>query len=210
MVRQIVCFGDSNTWGYDPLDGTRLPHQDRWTTVMAAQLGNTFHVIPEGLNGRTTVFEDPVEPGRNGLDHLVACLGTHHPVDAIVFMLGTNDTKYRFHLNASDIALGMKRLVKTVRAGDYGPDGNPVRIGIIAPAVVNEWVMDGPFLNAHPISVKLGAEYRALARELHCAFFDASEHVYCGMPDGIHLDAEQHRKLGLLLADWVQNDLFSD
>lgn len=202
-VRQILCYGDSNTWGFDPIDGSRHPYGVRWTSVLARLLGPAYHVIPEGMNGRTTVYEDPVEPGRNGLEYLHPCLVTHQPLDAVVIMLGTNDTKSRFGLLSVDIALGMKRLVKTVLAGTYGPDGHAPKVGIIAPPHVNEWVTEGPFTGAYERSVGIAREYRLVAEELGCPFMDAADYVYCGMPDGIHLNAESHGKLGAAVADWI-------
>lgn len=185
-----------------------MPYGQRWTSIVAEKLGAGYRIIPEGLNGRTTVFEDPVEAGRNGLDYLHPCLVTHHPVDAVVFMLGTNDTKHRFGLFAVDIALGMKRLVKTVLAGGYGPEGKPPKIGIIAPPVVNEWIMDGPFLGSHEISIKLAREYQLVAREFGCAFLDTGEHIFCSMPDGIHIDSPSHALLGAMVAEWIGRELF--
>lgn len=209
MEHQLLCFGDSNTWGFDPATGSRLPYAQRWTSVMASRLGPGWHVIAEGMNGRTTVFEDPIEPGRKGLDYLIPCLVTHQPLDVVLIMLGTNDTKYRFSLQASDIAQGMRRLVRTVLATDCGIAGRPECIGIIAPVPINEWVLEGPFFQAHQTSKKLGAEYRQVAKEFGCAFFDAGEHLYCGMPDGIHLNPAQHENLGQLLADWVTDSFGS-
>jgi lysophospholipase L1-like esterase len=206
-TRQILCFGDSNTWGFNPENGERHPYNVRWTSVMEKAMGSSYRIIVEGMNGRTTVFEDPVEPGRSGLDYLVPSLVSHKPLDAVLFMLGTNDTKYRFGLLAVDIALGMKRLVKTIQAGDYGISGETPKIGIIAPPQVNEWVEEGPFTGAHEISVRLAHEYRLVAKELDCAFFDASEHVFCKIPDGIHLDGEAHEILGKKIADWVEKTL---
>lgn len=202
-TRQILCFGDSNTWGFNPENGERHPYDVRWTSVMEKALGSSYRIIVEGLNGRTTVFDDPVEPGRNGLDYLIPCLVSHKPLDAVVIMLGTNDTKHRFGLLAVDIALGMKRLVKTIQAGDYALGGKIPSVGIIAPPQVNEWIEEGPFTGAYESSVRLAQEYQLIADELGCAFLDASEHVFCKMPDGIHLDAEAHGILGKKVAEWV-------
>lgn len=205
--KQILCFGDSNTWGFNPENGERYPYDVRWTSVMENVLGKSYKIIPEGMNGRTTVFEDPVELGRNGLDYLIPCLGSHQPLDAVIIMLGTNDTKHRFGLLAVDIALGMKRLVKTIKSGSYGRNGRVPSIGIIAPPQVNEWVEEGPFTGANEISVRIPHEYRIVAEEFGCVFLDAGEYVYCKMPDGIHLNAESHEILGRKVAEWVEKDL---
>ncbi len=92
-MKTVLCFGDSNTWGYDP-DASlaspfpiRHPHDVRWTGVLARELGAGWRVIEEGQNGRTTVFEDPHTPHRKGLDYLPAALESHKPLDAVVLML---------------------------------------------------------------------------------------------------------------------------
>src|SRR5664279_2300710 len=99
----IVAYGDSNTWGYDPAAGARFAPEQRWTGVMATALGAGFKVIEEGLNGRTTVFDAPIEPYRNGLAYLPPCLLSHAPFDLILIALGCNDLKQRFGLSPGDI-----------------------------------------------------------------------------------------------------------
>lgn len=207
MVRSILCYGDSNTWGYDPMTGNRLSYESRWTSVLAKELGRGYLIIPEGLNGRTTVFDDPIEEGRNGVHYLVPCLNTHRPLDAVILMLGTNDTKYRFHMHASDIAMGMRRLVRTISAGECGTDGKLPRIGIIAPVPVSESLHDGPFAGSHAIAVGLSEAYRAVALESGSAFLDAQAVVSQPGYDGVHLDAVAHVALGQAVARWVTQDL---
>ena len=103
-MRTVLCYGDSNTWGYDPATRERFPPHVRWTGVLATRLGAEYRVVEEGLNGRTTRWDDPIELGRNGLITLRPCIDSHRPLDLIIIMLGTNDLKRRFGLSASDIA----------------------------------------------------------------------------------------------------------
>ena len=105
----ILCFGDSNTHGYNPKDTTRFEKNIRWTGILQNLLGEKDYVIEEGLSGRTTVFEDPINEGLCGLNYIVPCLMTHEPVDLLIIMLGTNDTKERFGANADVISLGLTR-----------------------------------------------------------------------------------------------------
>ena len=111
----ILCFGDSNTWGYVPVEKRRYTEAERWTGLMAAALGNEFHVIEEGLNGRTTAFTDYLEPYRNGLDNVAPCILSHAPLDFIIVMLGTNDTKPRFSVSSGEITEGMSNLIRKLR-----------------------------------------------------------------------------------------------
>ena len=100
-MKTILCYGDSNTYGYDPSNGFRYPKNVRWTGVLADLLGPEFTVIEEGCNGRTTVFDDPLEGWKNGLDYLKPCLNSHKPIDLVILMLGSNDLKDIFHASAA-------------------------------------------------------------------------------------------------------------
>ena len=124
----IVAFGDSNTWGYDPATGGRFPRAQRWPSVLQRELGPDFEVIAEGLNGRTTVHDDPIEPYRCGADALPPCLMSHAPVDLVILALGCNDLKKRFSVSAFDIAEGAGRLIFLARAYGQGPNGRPPKI----------------------------------------------------------------------------------
>lgn len=111
MEKNILCFGDSNTYGYSPEGTGRYPRQERWTGILAQRLGPAYRILEEGLCGRTTVWEDPIEGDKCGIRHLPSCIASHTPLDLVIIMLGTNDFKQRFHVTASDIALSMERLV---------------------------------------------------------------------------------------------------
>jgi lysophospholipase L1-like esterase len=94
-VKTIVCFGDSNTWGYVPgSNGERFPREVRWPRRLQAALGEEYEVIAEGLSGRTATVERPDAEGRNGLPYLLPCLHSHAPVDLVVIFLGTNDVNF--------------------------------------------------------------------------------------------------------------------
>jgi len=116
MKKHIVCFGDSNTHGYcactENGDSGRFSEEERWTCLLQKRLGDDFLVLEEGLSGRTGVFDDPLTEGLSGLSMIMPVLNTHEPVDLLIIMLGTNDTKDRFGANAECIAIGMQRLIK--------------------------------------------------------------------------------------------------
>ena len=113
-LKEVLCYGDSNTWGYNPITKERYEKDERWTGVLQNALGNDYHVIEEGLNGRTTVWDDPIEGFKNGKTYLIPCLETHKPLDLVIIMLGTNDLKKRFSLSAYDIAQGAGVLIDVV------------------------------------------------------------------------------------------------
>jgi lysophospholipase L1-like esterase len=198
-MKTILCYGDSNTWGYDASTQGRFPPEIRWPKVLQRELADGFDVIPEGLNGRTTVWPDPVEGEyKSGKTYLTACLESHHPIDLVVILLGTNDLKHRFGQSAADIARGAAALAQIVMTSAFGPGGSAPKVLLVAPAPTV--VGDGPFADmfagADEKSRDLGKHYGALAAELGCAFLDAGQVIVSTKLDGIHLDAGEQVKLG--------------
>jgi lysophospholipase L1-like esterase len=203
----VLCYGDSNTWGADPNDGPRFGLDSRWPGVLASLLAGEARIIEEGLNGRTTLREDPYSPGRNGLTYLVPCLDTHAPIDVLVIMLGTNDLKVTFGLPASEIAAGAATLVEVALLSGCGPDDGPPKVLLVAPpalAPANDAMEVWGFEGAHERNAALPRLYRAAAARSGVAFLDASSIVTADPADGIHLSADSQRKLGYAVASAVR------
>ncbi len=201
-MADIVAFGDSNTWGYDPATGTRFAPQTRWTGVMAAALGAGHRVIEEGLNGRTTVFVDPIEPDRRGADYLPPCLRSHAPLDLLIIALGCNDMKARFNVSAAEIAYGAERLVMLALAEPVGPKGRPPRVLLVAPPPVAKLTgFADMFRGAEPKSRDLARRYAEVAERRGVGFVDAGQFIHCSDLDGIHYEADQHAVLGRAMAE---------
>jgi lysophospholipase L1-like esterase len=204
----ILVYGDSNTWGYDPATGTRFPPDVRWTGVMQNELGTAFKVIEEGLSGRTSVIDDPIEPYRSGIAYLPACLLSHAPLDLIILYLGSNDLKNRFSLSAGEIALGVERLVALTKSYPVGPDGRVPDVILVAPAPVAELTaLAEIFAGAQRKSREFGVQFRAVAAAHNVGFFDAGEHIHCSPLDGLHYEAKEHGKLGRAMAAAVKDRL---
>ena len=212
MKKHIICFGDSNTHGYcaDPGDcadgGGRFNENERWTKLLQKSLGGEFEVIEEGLSGRTTCFEDPIQEGLRGLDYLTPCLKSHEPVDLLILMLGTNDCKERFGASAYCISLGLARLVKKARTTECWGGKTP-NILVIAPVPMGEGVMQSPAAaSMGPGSVEksrlLAGYYQQQCGLLGCHFLDA-EGCQCNRIDYMHLTKEGHRQLAQRLAEVV-------
>lgn len=210
----ILCFGDSNTWGYDPAASAlspvprRHPAPRRWTGVLAAALGPGWEVIPAGQNGRTTVFEDPHHPGRCGRVALPIFLETYQPLDLVVLMLGTNDLKTVFHAPPGEIAAGAAALVRLVRQSAAGPGGAPPQVLLVCPPTVASLehlpALAEKFADAAARSRRLPECFRAVAEQLGCAFLDAQPLVVPSPLDGLHFDAASHRRLGEAVAQAVR------
>jgi lysophospholipase L1-like esterase len=206
-VKNIVCFGDSNTWGYDPHSGGRYPAQVRWPGALRLALGSSFYVIEEGLGGRTTVWDDPVEPFRRGIDYLSPCLMSHAPLDLLILLLGTNDTKPRFSASAHDIGRGMERLVRLAQLSETGPGGQPPQVLVIAPPHIlplQGTPFSEEFAGAEAKSLALATEYAQVAAARGAHFLDAAQHIVCSPLDAVHWSADAHHTLGAVVAETVR------
>jgi lysophospholipase L1-like esterase len=216
----ILCYGDSNTWGYDPdaTAGAPFPMRHaraiRWTGVLAAQFGADFHIIEEGQNGRTTVHDDPTaDASRNGREHLPVALESHKPLDAVVLMLGTNDLKTFLNLPAQDIANGAALLVRMLLRSDAGPRGNAPRILLVCPPAIGDHApvpdLAARFAGAREKSLLLPALYESVAAQHGIGFLNGQLHAKPSPRDGIHLDAASHAALGAAIADSLRRLLAS-
>ncbi|MGN7291288.1 SGNH/GDSL hydrolase family protein [Rhizobium sp. SAFR-030] len=199
-MRSVLAYGDSLTWGYDPSSLSRHAYEDRWPNVLQVALGPSVNVIAEGLNGRTTAYDDHLaDCERNGAKLLPSILETHAPLDLVILMLGTNDLKRGPAGSAFAAVRGMKRLVNIVRYHVWSSDFDAPDILLVAPPKVCE-TANAPFAamfrDALEESAMLASLYRDLADETGCGFFDAGSVAETTPLDGIHLDAENTRSVG--------------
>ena len=219
-MRTIICYGDSNTHGTLPIDFDlletpfissryRLPREKRWTGILQRELGGGYYVIEEGLNGRTTVWDDPVEgTHKNGLKYLVPCLESHAPVDLVLLMLGTNDLKTRFSVSAFDIALSAGVLVNTIRQSGFGPDGKNPKVLLMCPPPLGKIsYLSELFTEGVKKSLELAKHYKKIAKLYGCDFLDVAEIIRPSDIDGAHYEEKEVAKLGLALVKVVRQIL---
>jgi lysophospholipase L1-like esterase len=206
----VLLFGDSNTWGFVPgTHAERIPFGTRIPETVQARVGAGFRIVEEALSGCMTAWDDPLTPDRNGARQLPFLLETHRPIDMISIMLGTNDLKRYMNLGPVDCAMGQVRLVDLIEAAGCGPGGARPRILLIAPPLVVEsptpfgHIFDGAIEKSRGFV----AAYREIAEQRQCLFLDAGSLVRTSTRDGIHLEADAHRKLGEAIAEAVLREL---
>lgn len=207
--KTILCYGDSNTYGYSPLNGMRYPATVRWTGQLQILLGKDYRVIEEGCNGRTTIFDDPVEGWKNGYDYLRPCLNSHKPVDLVIIMLGSNDLKRVFHMSAEEIAKGAEVLVKEILFFTDMKQGFQSQIILVSPPILGEKITTTAFSNSFDKesvekSKELAVYYRQVAERNGCIFFNAAEYIESSELDCLHLMPDAHAKLAEELAKVVK------
>lgn len=208
MVRTIVCYGDSNTHGYCGGGTARFDETKRWPCLLQELLGSDFRIYEEGLSGRTTVLDDPLCEGLNGLTMLFPCLMTHEPLDLLILMLGTNDLKERFHMTAGNIAKGVEVLVQ--KAKQMSVWREMPHILVVAPAPVGEEyrltaVAEEMGRGCAEKSRRLSGFLEETAGQNACGFLDAGriEGLQMQTEDYMHLDERSHRLLAKALAEYI-------
>ena len=208
-MKKIICFGDSLTWGYIPVSGGRYPEGVRWPSLLGQYLDCT--VVEEGLNGRTSVFRDPLAPWGTGADYIQACVLSHLPADLLILMLGTNDLK-TYLCNCPDAcAGGVVAVANLARAA-----APQLPILILAPPPIGRHItqLDPALgmmaqLNEQSIenSWKLGNAIQSRAQLAGFAFLDTGAFVSASQADAVHLDEQGHRTLAQALSGQIA-DLF--
>jgi lysophospholipase L1-like esterase len=217
MQRTILCYGDSNTWGYVPSNKKlpnpeRYPRSSRWTGLLQNLLGEHYYVVEEGLNSRTTNLDYHVPPDRNGKTYLPPCLYTHAPIDLVILALGGNDLKAYFNRSPEQVRDGLAELVSIIQTSSYGREMlNVPDILILSPPTVQP--VAETFLDEEGIAIFAGASekarklvklYAALAKQQSCYFLDISEAVSTSSTDGLHFDVEGHRILSHLICEKIK------
>jgi len=207
-MKTILCYGDSNTWGYDPVTQDRFPVEERWPGVLAHELGAGYRVVEEGLGGRTTVWDDPIEGYKNGREYLIPCLESHKPIDLITILLGTNDLKKRFSVSAYDVAASAGVLIDIVQKSAAGIGGCAPEILLMAPPPFSRLSEFAEmFEGGVEKSRKFSEHYKRIAEQFKCHFMDTGQVIVSSDLDGIHFEAGQHRKLGQAVAARVREIL---
>lgn len=203
-MKNILCFGDSNTYGLRPDGGGRYDFSVRYPGKLQELLGSDYHIIEEGCPGRTTIFEDSTRPHKKGIDYLVPCLVSHSPLDLFIIMLGTNDCKHANHANAEEITASLSQLISLARE----TVAQPIKILIVSPIHLGDNVWKSEFdpefdQNSVAVSKHLAAEYERLAAQTDCIYLDAATVAAPSPLDEEHLDAEGHAALAQLIANKV-------
>ena len=212
-MKYVLCYGDSNTWGCNPDNHERYEFSVRWPGVLQRELGETYHIYENALNGRTTVFEDPIEEGRCGKDCFSYVLESCSPLDAVILMLGTNDVKSRFHMPPWDIGWGIDLLIQYIqkKANCFDKKGNRPKILIVAPPKMGgDWskTSHGTVFDQESVekAKQLPEIYQYIAKLNGAYFLDAALYTTPGV-DCIHITVQSHEKLGKAIAEMVRTML---
>ncbi|MCI9040972.1 GDSL-type esterase/lipase family protein [Dubosiella newyorkensis] len=198
--KRILCYGDSNTWGFSPYDGHRQAR--RWTRLL--NLDQT-EIIEEGLNSRTAIGYDIFQPHKCGYPDFIRALQTHSPLDLVIVMLGTNDLKTCYHYPAVQIANGLRAFVREFLNPTLWESSPMPQLMIVAPILLGEQipVLGGVAAGFNEYSFEqsklLSSEIQNAIAPYPVHFFDASTIAFASEADGLHMDEENHQKLAFAL-----------
>lgn len=204
ILKQLLCFGDSNTWGLIPNTKERYSWGVRWTSILQQKLQNV-RVLEEGLCGRTTIFDDAYRKNRNGLESLPEILESSYPLDAAIIMLGTNDCKSYYNSNSFKIAKGLGLCID-----ELSKYISPEKILVVSHIFLGEnvWKEEyDPEFDTRSVETakKLYSEYKKVALEKGTNIISAADYVQPSEADQEHLTAQGHK----ILANAILNAVLS-
>lgn len=217
--KEILCYGDSNTWGVIPrwqdsdIPSSRYDENTRWTKVAGKLLGEDYHLIEEGLGGRTTIYDVPGEPWKNGKTYLKPCLMTHRQLDLVVLMLGSNDLHLPGKMDEEHLGDGIRELIELIQdTPKCGRGFTAPGILVMAPAEIRPSAPNGR-VSVYPrfygdwgrkLSLDFPKVYEKIAGEYGCYFLNAAMYAEPGPGDGIHFTPESHVRLGRAVAEKIR------
>ena len=211
-MKKIICFGDSNTYGYNPANGGRFDENTRWPKLLQKHLGSDYEIFEEGQNGRTIANEDPWEGGTKcGMDYVLPMIETKKPIDLLIIMLGSNDLKTKFNLPAADIAGSLMTMLMKIKGYcEYFIGCPDMKILIISPPALSEPFEESyfaTFFDDRDVvgrSKELATWYKQVADQFGCYFLNATDKVSAGSVDHLHLDPEGHKLMAQLVKDKIE------
>lgn len=205
-MKQILVYADSLSWGIIPMSRNRFAFNERWPGILESSLnkrGKQVRVIEDCLNGRRTMYEDPIKPGRNGLIGLAQRIEINSPLALVILMLGTNDFQANHDHTAADAANGLRALIDTIRNAPLEPGMQVPEILVIAPPPIGTAKGDiaTKFQGGDKKCVGLAEAYQTVCQYENCHFFDAATVTTSSKVDGVHFDEDQHLAFGKAIAE---------
>lgn len=221
-VKRILCYGDSNTWGYQPITGQRYDEKTRWTSIAQKILGSKYQIIEAGLNGRTTVFEDPFDPYRNGLTGIGYALLESMPLDLIVIALGTNDLKFTGVVGAArglaSLVTAANQITTRIASDRLYSSAVPAaaneapKILIVSPILIHPEIKtinpQTSFSGGYEKSLELAKAFERVAVATGSYFVDASKVATPSELDGVHMMPDSHFELAKTISCKIK-EIFS-
>lgn len=201
-MKKILCYGDSNTYGYNPETGGRYSSDTRWTGLLASYFPN-YKILEEGMNNRTGFFNNPSGLKYSGGEYLQIFLQNNRDIDICILSLGTNDAQIFYDLDEVKTAQGLKNLITSINNVNKN-----TKIIIVPPVKITETILNYGFSmlfdkNSIDVIEKVFPIYENLAINNDCLYFDFNKFIEPAVPDGLHYSAESHKFIAKKLAEFI-------
>lgn len=203
-MKKILCYGDSNTFGFNPVDGTRYDNTLRWTGILQKNLTNEYEILEEGACDRTGFVNNPkgfLYSAQRNFPKLISKLPE---TDIIILAIGTNDLQFQYDISFQTIENGLESLILSAK--------NKTDNIILVPSIIlNEDILNGFFKiqfdeKSITKSRKVGRLYKKAANIFHCHFFDFNKFVSPSKADGLHYNKEGHKIIANELANYIRKE----
>ena len=201
-MKKILCYGDSNTFGYNPLDCSKFDDRTRWTALLQINLGNDYEIIEEGMYDRTGFVDNDKGFLFSSQKHLPKMITKTKDIDILVLWVGTNDLQFKYDIGFDEIKKGLEKLI--IIAKNYAK-----RIILIPPVVLSNNILEGNFnVQFNEISISKSKEttaiYKQIAQIYYCDFFDINDFVKPSLIDGLHYDESGHKIIADKLSHYIK------
>lgn len=203
-MKKIICYGDSNTFGYNPKDNSQFDEKTRWTSILQKNLGLEYEVINEGMCDRTGFVTNPKGFLFSAQKHFPKMISKSENIYLLIIWLGTNDLQFQYDITLGTVEKGLEKLINIAQE-------KTKNIIIIPPVILNDKVLEGFFNNQFDsVSIvksrKIGRIFRTLANIYHCAYFDINKITKPSDIDGLHYDASSHKIIAEKLEAFIRQN----
>ena len=201
-MKKIICYGDSNTFGFNPKDGSRFDENTRWTSKLQNILGNDYNVVNEGLCDRTGFVNNPKGFLFSAQKHFPKMITKTDNIDLIILAVGSNDLQFQYDVSFGAIEKGLEKLINIAQE-------KTENIIIVPPVILSEKVLEGFFsyqFDKTSIikSKKVGRIFRQIANVYHCGYFDINKITSPSDYDGLHYDENSHILIAEKLVNFIK------
>lgn len=202
-MKKILCYGDSNTFGFIPETCGRYNKSQRWSGILSEILKQNYQIIEEGMNNRTGFFKNPEGLKQSGGEYLSVYLQNHKDIDICILSLGTNDVQIFYTIDENIAKTGLKKLISSIKEANQN-----TQIIIIPPVKINDNILHSGFsLMFNEESIKkidmIFPCFEQTAKDKNCLYFDFNTIVQPSKTDGLHYTEEAHKIIAEKLAQFI-------
>lgn len=202
-MKKVLCYGDSNTYGFIPNSFSRYKKDERWSGILSSLLPE-YEILEEGMNNRTVFFKNPEGLKQSGGEYLPIYLQNHKDIDIFILSLGTNDAQIFYDLNENIIREKLTEIIKLIHETNLRTE-----IIIVPPVKIGMNILNSGFsMMFDKNSIMKNREtfylFEEIAKENGCEYFDFNKYAKPSDIDGLHYIPESHKIIAENLAEFIK------